>query len=277
MSVRERVADPRFWPIRSTILERFGDADEAPPPVGSWGARLDGLTLPVSFAPQPPRNRRQKYASRTYYQRIVLERVVPSREGNWHDFFNMLVWTTFPRAKLAIHSRELELLEEHLDAPGRTNAEDTLSLLDEGGAVALVDGEEAKEALEREDGAAISRCAERRACRVAIIGHAIYEHLWLRQMNVFAMLAPLRGSVPERSELVSKAFDELLAEAIGGRTFSLESKRYGRLSLDGLLGAQASCLRGLLGAQASCLRLSFADELGREGQARLLSTTVSDS
>ncbi|MBI2373790.1 MAG: DUF3025 domain-containing protein [Deltaproteobacteria bacterium] len=236
MTRRARLEDPRYWPVRETLRECFRDLVDEPPSVASWNERLRSRALPVSFEAQPPRGRRQKNPSRSYYQRIVHERVVPSREANWHDFFNMLVWASFPRTKLRIHQLELELLEAHLDRPGRTHAEDTLSLLDEGGAVALVDpgAEGVREALAKEDVGALRVHVARGWLRVALIGHAVFEHLLGSDEQVFVMIAPVEGPIPPSLAAAVESIDRTLSAALGTTAFSLESKDYGRLGTEAL-------------------------------------------
>jgi hypothetical protein len=80
-----------------------------------------------------------------YDARITMHGDVPSREGDWHDFFNALCFATFPRAKLALHARQYAILEARVghDAkrlPGsRTREQDALTLFDEGGVVVAAD------------------------------------------------------------------------------------------------------------------------------------------
>ena len=58
------------------------------------------------------------------------------RERNWHDFFNVLVWLMFPRAKAALNARHYA--EWSVDsAGGRGAVRDALTLFDESGLVVI--------------------------------------------------------------------------------------------------------------------------------------------
>lgn len=78
-----------------------------------------------------------------YEPRCYLNGEVQTRENNWHDLFNALIWLTFPRAKAAINARHFRSLT---GAPGtapgaeggtsqRGSRRDMLTLLDESGVV----------------------------------------------------------------------------------------------------------------------------------------------
>lgn len=121
---------------------------------------------PIRFVEQPPK-RRPLDLNNLYDERIYTRGEVPSRTRNWHDFFNMLVWATFPVIKVAINARQRAALRARITPemtrlPGaRTREQDMLAMLDEGG-VMLLDG------------------------RHVILGHAIYEHLVLQSSPVHA-------------------------------------------------------------------------------------------
>jgi hypothetical protein len=134
------------------------------------------------------------------YDARIVQGVVPTRPGNWHDFLNALVWATFPRAKAALHRRQHALIRSWIP-PGatrlpnaRTREQDALALLDEGGILLL----------------------QATGQRAPIpFGHGFFEGLALGTMA----LVP-RGFVLECSELpctpearILRA-DELLAAAV---------------------------------------------------------------
>lgn len=79
-----------------------------------------------------------------YEPRCYLRGEVQTRDNNWHDLFNALVWLTFPKAKAAINERHYRSLTT--EARGAENAgesgasqrgarRDMLTLLDESGVV----------------------------------------------------------------------------------------------------------------------------------------------
>jgi Protein of unknown function (DUF3025) len=73
-----------------------------------------------------------------YEPRCYLQGEVPTREDNWHDLLNALVWLTFPKAKAAINLRHYQALingEGVATANQRGTVRDTNTLLDESGVV----------------------------------------------------------------------------------------------------------------------------------------------
>lgn len=88
-----------------------------------------GGGAPVRFVPQqalPPKM--------AYEQFVFAHRAVPTRD-NWHDFFNGLVWHSFPRAKAAMNAlQQAEIARCGVQAT-RGPVRDALTLLDENGAL----------------------------------------------------------------------------------------------------------------------------------------------
>jgi hypothetical protein len=58
------------------------------------------------------------------------------RERNWHDFFNVLVWLMFPRAKAALNARHYAAWPVD-SGDGRGAVRDALTLFDESGLVVI--------------------------------------------------------------------------------------------------------------------------------------------
>lgn len=66
---------------------------------------------------------------------------VQTRDENWHDFFNALVWYVFPRAKAAINLQHYQAAGQQQTAQ-RGTARDVLTLFDESGVIAACGHEE---------------------------------------------------------------------------------------------------------------------------------------
>jgi hypothetical protein len=74
-----------------------------------------------------------------YEPRCYLKGEVPTREHNWHDLLNALVWLTFPKAKAAINARHFQSLTDGCDAAGsqRGAVRDMNTLFDESGVIVV--------------------------------------------------------------------------------------------------------------------------------------------
>ena len=113
-----------------------------------------------------------------YEARVWEHGEVATRPDNWHDFFNAMVWLTFPLAKAALNARHVQA--QAIQASGRGPARDALTHFDECGAfvvssdpslLALLRGFQWQELFwER-------RHDLSRALRCFVFGHATYEQL----------------------------------------------------------------------------------------------------
>lgn len=165
------------------------------PPLEAWNEGLpEGLAsaagAPIRFVEQPPRRRRGQPVDvgEIYDERIYARGEVPSRSRTWHDFFNMLVWRSFPALKRAINHRQRTALQAHVE-PGasklpsaRTREMDSLAMLDEGGllVVTRAGAPDLGAAIDEGDATAVGEAVQRGDARALLIGHAIHEHLVLR-------------------------------------------------------------------------------------------------
>jgi hypothetical protein len=102
--------------------------DQAVPPV------VNARALPLRIVPPGPR--RSGFADK-YEARLHLEGALPVRPGDWHDYFNVLVWLAYPRAKAALNARHFAELERQRAAgeENRGPAQDALTLFDESGVI----------------------------------------------------------------------------------------------------------------------------------------------
>jgi len=89
---------------------------------------------------QPLRFVPQEYGKlafeRQYEPRCYLSGEVMTREHNWHDLFNALVWLTFPKAKAEINARHYAALTGEQEKDSQRGAvRDMNTLLDESGVI----------------------------------------------------------------------------------------------------------------------------------------------
>ena len=74
-----------------------------------------------------------------YEPRIYLTGELQTRTESWHDFFNLLVWASFPQSKAALNARQYALLESRAQhAPpsaARLAPQDALTQFDESGVI----------------------------------------------------------------------------------------------------------------------------------------------
>jgi hypothetical protein len=197
-----------MWPL-AHAARPFAAASEWPA-VHAWNVVLAAgpSPPPVTFVPAAPRPRggqRRRRAPSTIYDVSIIERGhVPSRERHWHDFFNALVWATFPRAKVALHRRQAAMLTARLAPstprrlpPHRTREQDGLAMIDEGGVLALTSPN---------------------ATLHLVFGHAVFEGfvLGVPAMTARTVRLPVARLAPDP---IAQA-DAALAAALADPTFS---------------------------------------------------------
>jgi hypothetical protein len=69
-----------------------------------------------------------------YEQHVAQLRAVPTRPGNWHDFFNMTVWAHFPKLRWALNSLHVDPNVGPKDPRnGRAPAQNLAATFDEAG------------------------------------------------------------------------------------------------------------------------------------------------
>lgn len=192
-------------------------------------AALAGVPA-LSFAPYVKRARKRRGGpidvESLYDGSIAVQRAVPTRDDDWHDLFNALVFASFPRSKQALHARQfaqlrLRIARDARKLPGaRSREQDALTLFDEGGA--FIAGDAAALVTVRalpQDAfyPALRALVLERAVVVAPFGHALFEHkvAGLRGPSSFAYLlalAEVPAGVAAAVAAIDRAFAEVLAD-----------------------------------------------------------------
>jgi len=174
---------PLFAPIQAAI-EQFASRtawptlDQLNTALASRPARaLTRSSHAVRFVPQD--TRAQTWTDK-YEPRIFLRGEIQTREANWHDFFNAMVWMTFPRTKAALNALQYEqyLAAQRTQQKNRTAAQDALTIFDEGGAIVVSRDPTLLERIARYEWKQLFWAERRhveRDMRVFLFGHALYE------------------------------------------------------------------------------------------------------
>ena len=176
--------DPRFSAI-APWAETFAEYTDWPAP--SDLDRELSARAGVRFVLAKPRPRRQRgpVDVREMYDARIARGEVPTREKNWHDFLNALVWAAFPKAKATLHARQHRAIREWAGADvvrtlpnARTRELDALALVDEGGVIVCRDAK-------------------------VLFGHALYEGFVLGVRSMIARAVPVDGSSRDADALLA--------------------------------------------------------------------------
>lgn len=102
-SLRDLARRPLFEPLRA-LLESLPDGTV--PAVAALDRLLHtSRRRPVAASGMPLSLVAPHPSTLSYEERVYERGEVATRAGSWHDFFNVAVWLTFPRAKAALNAR----------------------------------------------------------------------------------------------------------------------------------------------------------------------------
>ena len=156
LAARKILTPESHWPISGQysppgwryFSDRWGGLLTAPsfPTIEDWQPHfhqspyLSQLKLKVQM-PLSVRKRRSfrktmGLSPLGYYLKSICEdNTLYFRQDNWHDFFNNLIWLTFPQSKLKLHRMAFACYQKRDGQKARTPLEDRITRFDEGGMV----------------------------------------------------------------------------------------------------------------------------------------------
>jgi hypothetical protein len=126
----------------------------------------------IAFVPPPAAD------GLAYETRIWQRGEVATRPGNWHDFFNALVWLTFPLTKATLNARHAAAIARQPGSRGRER--DAMTHFDECGAVVVSSDPDLLALLRAFQWSTLfweRRPDLPRALRCFVFGHATYDQL----------------------------------------------------------------------------------------------------
>ncbi|MEI7037098.1 DUF3025 domain-containing protein [Fulvimonas yonginensis] len=162
------------------------------PPLDAWRAYAHlfrgDWPAPEAFNAYLPADARERFVAQTpalladglhYEQRIAERGLVATREGNWHDLFNALVWLRYPELKRALNARQVADIRR-LGPHRRSRAQCALTHFDEAGAIVLLREARLLALWDAHDWYGLfwrERDAWRDGrLRLVVFGHALLEH-----------------------------------------------------------------------------------------------------
>ena len=175
-----------------------------------------------------------------YEERIRLGRL-STRERNWHDLFNALVWLRWPRTKRALNLRQCEDIAS-IGKRQRTRGQCALTHFDEAGAVVLCSDPRLVELWDRHDWKSLFHAHADtwgRSIRVHVFGHALLELALdpARYLVAKAVLLMTDDAVNLATDAESLSrIDRCLAQRIEGRSLLLDPQHLRPLPLSGVPG-----------------------------------------
>lgn len=163
-----------------------------------------------------------------YEQHIYTTGEVSTRENNWHDLFNAMMWSRFPHLKAAMNAMHVRRQKSRLEG-GRGKQRDALTLLDESGAIVVGWEKKHLESAARHDWHGIfqagpfeaSTSESRGGLRIFLCGHALLEKFLRPYKAITAKILLIHLNKEEFSQsqaTLMSGLDLVLAEELmGGR------------------------------------------------------------
>jgi hypothetical protein len=144
---------------------------------------------------------------------------VSTREKNWHDLFNALVWARFPRLKVAMNAVHFRQLGSGREGH-RGMQRDALTLFDESGVIVVSSDKDYLGALAGRDWISAfqeNTSAWRKEIKVFVPGHALLEKFRqpYKALTAHALLILLDNSFLQMPrEALLPMLDDMLAERL---------------------------------------------------------------
>lgn len=217
---RERLGAPMFAALRP-VIERL-PRDRWPSHEELTQAAAGTFTSrgkPLRFVTPRPRDERER---RYYELRIADDGEVDTRERNWHDLFNALVWIAYPGAKAAINAQHAALLEERgeSEAKRRGPERDALTLFDEGGVAVLSSDERVFDRIRGFEWKRLfwtGRADLERSTRFIAFGHALLEKALEPHLGMVAKTVFLPATALPPDAMLRAIVDARLSEHFADR------------------------------------------------------------
>ncbi|WP_329742993.1 DUF3025 domain-containing protein [Dyella sp. A6] len=216
-------------------------------PLRAWNAYADLLhgadwpsidelnaRLPAGATTRFAAQTRELLADGLHYEQRIAERgLIATRERNWHDLFNALIWLRHPEVKRALNARQVVEIAS-MGTKRRSRAQCALTHFDEAGVIVTVRDPDLLTLWDAHDWYGLFwRCREAwldGSIQVAVVGHALLEHA----------LTP--GQLLVGKALVQSVSDDsglACAEAIGDGRLLCDPQELRPLPLSGIPGWHA--------------------------------------
>ena len=180
---------------------------------------------------------RELEAENLHYELRIAEREeISTREGNWHDLLNAMIWLRYPELKYALNRRQV--VEIGVAGPkSRTRPQCALTHFDEAGVVVGIRNPRLLELWDAHDWHSLFWRERDAWCngevRFAVIGHALLEHaLKPQQLIVGKAIAVL----DESNDVATERIVERVARGICDSTLLLDPQELRPLPLSGIPG-----------------------------------------
>jgi len=113
-----------------------------------------------------------------YEPRVYLKKELQTRTKNWHDFFNALVWLSFPNTKKTLNSLHFDTSSNRAPGTNRSTLENRITQFDECGAVIVSSNNKLLDLIRNHQWKELfidHKDSFSREIKCVVFGHAIFE------------------------------------------------------------------------------------------------------
>lgn len=219
--------------------------------------RNDGIARPHFVAQS-----RAVLADGLHYEQRIRDGRIATREHNWHDLLNALVWMRYPRTKLALNAAQCADIET-VGPRQRTRAQCAMTHFDEAGAVVLCSDPQLIEMWDEHDWHGLfwrQREAWNTRIAVLVFGHAILELALQAERFLVAKCIALAATGEQLAGLATNPgachamVDARIASAISAGSFLRDPQELRPLPLSGIPGWNPGAANESFFAEAPCFR-----------------------
>jgi hypothetical protein len=209
-----------------------------------------------TFAAQTP----ELLADGLHYEQRIAEGRLATREENWHDLLNALVWLRYPRIKQALNRAQVADIAK-VGPRQRTRAQCAMTHFDEAGAIVLVSDPDLVQRWDAHDWQTLffeQRDAWGKRINVLVFGHAVLEHALRNDSLLVAKSLVLRAdaSLVQRMAEPStrERIDRRIADLIASSSLLLDPQELRPLPLSGIPGWHPGTESDAFYREAPCFR-----------------------
>ncbi len=158
----------------SLLIKYFSNFNHWPD-ISDYQSIFSDLKMTVTPVPQ---SSKVNCFEEQYEPRIYLKQELQTRTENWHDFFNALIWLSFPKTKSALNKLHFEQSSERQIGSNRSTLENRITQFDESGAIIISNDNSLLDLIRTHQWKQLfidNRDRFNHDIKCIIFGHAIYE------------------------------------------------------------------------------------------------------
>jgi hypothetical protein len=151
-----------------------------------------------------------------YEPRIYLKHELQTRTENWHDYFNAMIWLSFPETKTTLNELHYHAAKKRTGGTNRSPIENAITLFDECGIIIISEKTELLEMIQKHEWKKLffhHRNDFATHVHCIVFGHAMYEKALSPYIGMTAQALLIHSSELEKQRLLDlKSVDHFISD-----------------------------------------------------------------